>query len=151
MSKLKAVDELNLDIIRHLWNGRKPYAEIANELGITTNTVRNRVNKLKKDGVLQIIGLVDPSAVPGHYSAFMAFKVETHKLAQALEQIGNMKGVVMAGCVNGRYDIMALAFFNEEYTHEKFVFEELSKVDGVIGVETFYVVRGVHWQLRYVL
>ncbi|MBW2026261.1 MAG: AsnC family transcriptional regulator [Deltaproteobacteria bacterium] len=65
------MDEINLAIIRHLWNGRKPYAEIAKDLGMTTNTVRNRVNKLLKAGVLQIIGLVDPKAVSGHYSAFL--------------------------------------------------------------------------------
>jgi len=151
LKRFTDMDEINLAIIRHLWNGRKPYAEIAKDLGVTTNTVRNRVNKLLKAGILQIIGLVDPKAVSGHYSAFMAFKAVPSKVAQVLEQIGNMKGVVMASCVSGRYDIMAVMFFNQEFSHERFIFEELPKVDGLLAVETFFCERGVHWQLRYVL
>ncbi len=69
------LDEINLGIVRHLWNGRKPFAEIAKDLGITTATVRRRVNRLTKGGILQIIGLVDPKAVAGHRSAYMGFKV----------------------------------------------------------------------------
>ena len=145
------LDETNLAIVRHLWNGRKPYAEIAKDLGITTTTVRRRVNSLLEAGILQIIGLVDPKAVAEHRSAFMAFKVEPEKVNQALLQIGRMKGVVMAAWVSGRFDVMAVVFFNRDYSHEKFVLEELPQVDGLLAVETFYVEKGVNWQLRYVL
>ena len=57
-------DETDLTIIRHLWDGRTPFSKIAKELGITTNTVRARVNKLTGDGILQNSGLVDPHAIP---------------------------------------------------------------------------------------
>ena len=145
------LDDTNLAIVRNLWDGRKPYAEIAKDLGITTNTVRRRVNDLTEAGILQIIGLVDPKAVARHRSAFMGFKVEPDKVDQALNQIGQMKGVVMAGWVSGRFDVMAVVFFNQEHSHERFVLEELRKVEGLLAVETFYVERGVNWQLRYVL
>ncbi len=151
MPKSIVLDEINLAIVRHLWNGRRPYAEIAKELGVTTNTVRNRVNRMTKAGVLQIIGLVDPRAIKGHYSAFLTFQVEPDKAEQALEQIGAMKAVVAAACVSGRFDIIAVAFFNEECSHERFIFEELVKVEGLKSVETHFVIKSVNWQLRYVL
>jgi Lrp/AsnC family transcriptional regulator for asnA, asnC and gidA len=144
------LDDINLAIVRHLWNGRKPYAEIAGDLGLATNTVRRRVNYLTEAGILQIIGLVDPKAVPRHRSVFMDFKVEPNKIDQTLNQIGQMKSVVMAGWVSGRFDVMAVVFFNHERLHERLVIEELRKVDGLLAVETFYVERGVNWQLRYV-
>jgi Lrp/AsnC family transcriptional regulator for asnA, asnC and gidA len=105
------LDDINLTIVRHLWNGRKPYAEIAGDLGLATNTVRRRVNYLTEAGILQIIGLVDPKAVPRHRSAFMAFKVEPDKINQDLNQIGQMKSVVMAGWVSGRFDVMTCGVF----------------------------------------
>jgi Lrp/AsnC family transcriptional regulator for asnA, asnC and gidA len=151
MSSVPLLDEINLKIVRHLWDGRKPYADIAKNLNINTATVRRRVDRLVESGVLQIIGLVDPKAVAGHRSAFMAFKVEPDKVPVALEQIGDMKNTVAAGWISGRFDIMAIVMFNEEYSHEKLVLEELPKIEGLLAIETFYVERGVNWQLRYVL
>ncbi len=151
MPSPQLMDEINLGIIRHLWNGRKPFAEIAEDLGITVTTVRRRVNRLIESGILQVIGLVDPKALSGHRSAFMGFKVEPGRVEEALKRIGEMKCVVMAGWVTGRFDIMAVLFFNEEHSHEVFVLEELPSLEGLLGIETFYVERGVNWQLRYVL
>ena len=151
MAESSFLDETNLEIVRHLWNGRKAYAEIAKDLGITTNTVRRRVNSLLDAGILQIIGLVDPKAISEHRSAFMAFKIVPEMVDRALQQIGQMKSVVMAGWVSGRFDVMAVVFFNHEHSHERFVLEELPKVEGLLAVETFYVEKGVNWQLRYVL
>ena len=145
------MDETNLAIIRHLWNGRKPYAEIAEELGITTNTVRNRVNRMLEAGALQIIGLVDPGAIKGHYSAFLTFRIEFNKIEAALEQIGAMKEVVAAIAVSGGFDIIAACFFNEEHNHNRFIYEKLQKVDGIKSVETHFTNKHVNWQLRYVL
>ena len=144
-------DDIDLAIIRHLWNGRTPFSKIAKELGITTNTVRTRVNRLIENGVLQVIGLVDPDAVPNHYSAIMGFNINPKATQKAVKQIGKLMGVVMAGCVSGRFDIMALVFFNEQHTHRDFIFNELAKVDGLVSVETFFVMDAANWQLRYVL
>jgi Lrp/AsnC family transcriptional regulator for asnA, asnC and gidA len=144
-------DDTDLAIIRHLWDGRTPFSEIAKKLGITTNTVRARVNRLIDHGILQIIGLVDPDAVPGHSSAIMSFKVKPEVAQKAVKQIGKLKGVVTAGCVTGRFDIMALVFFNDKHTHRDFIFNELAKIDGLVSVETFFVMDAVNWQLRYVL
>ena len=58
------MDETNKAIIRQLCDGRKPFSAIAEELDITENTVRSRVNKLIDEGVLQISGLVNPEAIP---------------------------------------------------------------------------------------
>ena len=59
------LDETNKAIIKELSNGRKAFSAIAENIGITENTVRSRVNKLLEDGVLQISGLVDLPYVYG--------------------------------------------------------------------------------------
>jgi len=144
-------DDIDLAIIRRLWDGRTPYSKIAKEIGITTNTVRARVNRLIENGVLQIIGLVDPKAFPGHYSAIIGIKAEPKMVKEMVGKIGKLKGVLAAASVTGRFDVMAFVFFNEEYSHRDFIFNELAKVDGVVSVETFFTMDAVNWQLRYVL
>jgi Lrp/AsnC family transcriptional regulator for asnA, asnC and gidA len=44
------IDETNLAIIKRLREGRRSFKQIAEELSITENTVRARVNKLVEEG-----------------------------------------------------------------------------------------------------
>jgi Lrp/AsnC family transcriptional regulator for asnA, asnC and gidA len=145
------LDKADIDIIRNLWDGRTPYSEVAEKVDLTTNTVRNRVNRLLENGALQIISLVDPNAVEGVSSAFIGFKVLPQNVNRALDQIMKLKGMVGASIVTGRFDIMAVFMFNEEYTYNRFLEEELQKVEGLLSMETFFAVGSKTWQLRYVL
>lgn len=145
------LDKADIDIVRYLWDGRTPYSEIAGRVGLTTNTVRNRVNNMLEKGVLQIISLVDPGAVEGHSSAFIGFKIVPQKVIKAGDQIAALKGVVGAVTVTGRFDIMAVVMFNDKHSFTRFLNEELQKVDGLLSMETFFAVGGKTWQLRYVL
>lgn len=145
------VDQTDIEIIRNLWDGRTPYSDIAKKVGLTTNTVRNRVNRMLEKGTLQIISLVNPEAIEGHSSAFMGFKIHPQKINSALDQIIKLRGVVGAAAVSGRFDIMAVVMFNNEYSINNFVEKELIKIDGLLSTETFFAIGGETFQLRYVL
>jgi Lrp/AsnC family transcriptional regulator for asnA, asnC and gidA len=145
------LDELDLKIVRLLWDGRTPYADIAKKVGLTTNTVRARVTRLKDEGILQIIGLVDPFAIPGHSAAFIGFSVEARRLVKIAEEIRKLKGIVGCACVSGRFNLIAMVMFNEQFSHRNLVLEELPKIDGIISLETFFVVEAEQFNLRYVL
>jgi Lrp/AsnC family transcriptional regulator, regulator for asnA, asnC and gidA len=145
------LDKHDVDIIRNLWDGRTPYKEIAEKVGLTTNTVRSRVNKMIESGALQIISLVNPTDLEDHESAFIGFKVLPQNAAAALKDISALVGVVGAASVSGRFDIMAVVMFNEEHSYRRFIEEEVKKVDGLLSSETFFVIGGETFQLRYVL
>ena len=145
------LDKIDLEIVQNLWNGRTPYKEVADKIGLTTNTVRNRVNKMLENDVLQIISLVKPTAIEGNSSAFIGFKISPLKVKTALTQISGLKGVVGATMVSGRFDIIAVIMYNEEHSYEKFLEEELQKIEGLASMETFFSVGGPTFQLRYVL
>ncbi len=145
------LDKIDLEIVHHLYDGRTPYKDVAEKIGLTTNTVRNRVNKMLELGVLQIISLVDPNAVDRHESAFIGFKITPYDINKTMEQIAGLKGVVGAATVSGRFDIIAVVMFNEEHSYSRFLDEELAKVDNLLGMETFFAIGGKTWQLRYVL
>lgn len=50
------IDDINLEIMKELREGRKSFKKIADILQITENTVRSRVKKLTEEGVLDICG-----------------------------------------------------------------------------------------------
>jgi Lrp/AsnC family transcriptional regulator for asnA, asnC and gidA len=151
MGNAMELDDHDIDIIRNLWDGRTPYKEIAAKVGLTTNTVRNRVNRMLESGALQIISLVNPAALRNHQAAYIGFRVVPRLAKDALKTVNTLKGVVGASTVSGRFDIMAIVMFNETHSYKRFIEEELNKVEGLIGTETFFALDGDTFQLRYVL
>lgn len=63
-NSISTLDELDFAIITMLQNdGRKPFAEIAKDLNVAVNTVRNHVAKMVDNSVLTFIARVPPEKV----------------------------------------------------------------------------------------
>ena len=55
------VSALDKRIIEHLQtDGRRPFTQIANDLGVSEAAVRARTNRLIERGILQVVGVTDP-------------------------------------------------------------------------------------------
>ncbi len=144
-------DEINLQIIKHLRDGRKSFKVIADELSITENTVRARVNRLIDEGVLNISGLVDPENIPGHQTAIIGVKIKNMRLVEKGEEFSNLKGVHSVAVVTGRYDLIVQVLLNEEFSLLEFYTSEVTKIDDVQDVETFIVYKGYNINVPYIL
>ncbi len=145
------IDATNLAIIRHLRNGRESFRKIAQDLGISENTVRGRVNAMVSEGVLDIRGLVNPEKIPDHRTAIIGVKLSSMNLISRAEEFSKLKGVVSACVVTGRFDIIVTVLFNEEFRLLDFISEEVSKVKEVQSVETFVVYKGYNHMVPYLL
>lgn len=145
------IDQTNIDIIRLLKDGRKPFKEIADELSITENTVRARVNKLKEEGVLEISGLVDPETIPGHTMVLVGVKLATMHLVKKGEEFSKLKGVVSVKVVTGRYDLILTVFLKEDFGLLEFFTEQVDPLGDVQSVETFVVYKGYNSRVPYIL
>lgn len=153
MADFVKIDSTSLSIIKHLRDGRKPYSVIAEELAITENTVRSRVNKLLSDGVLEITGLVNPEALPGHQMIVATLKMSTVELAAKAEELSKLRGVISVSVVTGRYDLIAYVLLHpsDGFSLLDFFSQELSKIDKIQDIETFVVFEGIDLSVPYVL
>ena len=144
------IDDLNISIIRHLQEGRKSYKTIANELGVSENTIRSRVAKLEEEQILEIKGLVDPEAIPRHRMVVVGVKLGTMDLVSKGKEFSQMRGVVSVSVVTGRFDLILMVLLKEDFDLLEFYTEEVSKVDGVQSVETFVVYKSYNLKLPYI-
>ncbi|MCG8481570.1 MAG: Lrp/AsnC family transcriptional regulator [Spirochaetales bacterium] len=144
-------DDTNLAIIKHLKDGRKSFAAIAQELDVTENTVRSRVTRMMDEGVLEIVGLVNPQQIPGHRSVIIGIKLSTPKLYTKGQEFCSLKGVVNVMLVTGKYDLIVEVLLNENFGLLDFYEEEFSKIDGIQNMETFVVVKNFHHRVPYAL
>lgn len=145
------IDETNIAIIKHLKNGRKPFKQIAEALGITENTVRSRVSKLIEEGLLDITGLVDPEAIPGHHLVMVGVKLKTMDLINKGKEFSQLEGVVSVSVVTGRYDLILIVLLNENFGLLEFYTKEVAKLTEVQSVETFVIYKGYNMKVPYIL
>ncbi len=145
------IDETNLEILRHLKDGRKSYKLIASELSITENTVRSRVKKLIEEGILDISGNVSIDSLTGHNLLYIGVKLKTMELQEKAAEFSKLKGVVSAGIVTGRYDIILQVLLGPENTLLKFITGQVAKIKDVQTIESFIVFEGYNLMVPYIL
>ncbi len=145
------LDDIYTVIIRKLRNGRRSFSEIAKTLGITTNTVRSRVAKLTKLGVLEVQGLVDPEKLDDHFLVIIGVKLNAPTLVKTGEDFRRLKGVVSVAVVTGRFDLMVVVLLNNEFGLMEFYTQEVSKIEQVASSETFVVYKNYDFKVPYVL
>ena len=145
------IDKNNLAIIKHLRNGRKSYKKIAQDLNLSENTVRTRVQKLIDEGVLDISGLVNPESIAGHRVAMVGVKLQSMDLVNKGEEFSNLRGVVSVSVVTGRFDLILIVLLKSGFGLLEFYTEEVSKITDVQSVETFVVYKSYNLKVPYVL
>jgi Lrp/AsnC family transcriptional regulator for asnA, asnC and gidA len=150
--KSSKIDELDLKIISHLQeNGRVPVAELAKRLNQPENTVRYRIERLVKNGVIRrFTALVDPRALGLNVSAAVMFKVDPKKLDQLLEKLTSMKDVTNIYQLSGEWDLIAVVFAKDiQDLHERI--EELRRTEGVKEMNVMITTRIIKSEYRFVL
>jgi Lrp/AsnC family transcriptional regulator for asnA, asnC and gidA len=145
------LDKINIAIIKHLRDGRKSFKKIAEELSIAENTVRARVNRLTKEGILEIAGLVDPEVIPLHRLAIIGVKLKSMDLVKTGEEFSKLKGVISVSVVTGRFDLIATVFLREGFDLLEFYTDEVSRLNDIQSVETFVVYKNYNLKVPYIL
>jgi len=143
------MDDISLQIIKHLRDGRKSFGEIGKNLSITTNTVRARVTKLVKKGVLDIIGSIDPEKIDNHFLVIVGVKSKSMRLLDKGEEFSKLKGVISVAVVTGRFDLILTVLLNNKFGLHEFYTQEVSKIEDVMSTETFVVYKNYNWKVPY--
>jgi Lrp/AsnC family transcriptional regulator for asnA, asnC and gidA len=73
------------------------------------------------------------------------------ELQNKAQEFSRLKGVVSAGIVTGRYDIILQVLLGRDYTLLEFITEQVAKVEDVQTVESFIVYKGYNLKVPYLL
>src|SRR5882757_5954858 len=122
-------------------NARVPNTELARALDVTETTIRNRVNRLLDDGLIEIVAVVNPKVIDASVSAFLTITVtlgEIEKVAQALH---DRQEVRYLSIIIGRGQILTESFFRDHEHLVEFQNEFLATMPSITKVETAIVVR----------
>jgi Lrp/AsnC family transcriptional regulator for asnA, asnC and gidA len=139
--KPDAVDQHVLSILEE--NGRATNREIAEAVGVSEGTVRNRIERLIRDDVLRIVGVTNPAKLGLNTAAVISISAELSRITDIAERIAQAQGVVYVGYTTGNADIIVLAFFpsNDELTD--FMTQTLAAIPGILKAETNIILKPV--------
>ena len=136
------LDDLDRRIVRLLRrDGRLSYAEVARLVGSSEPTVRKRVRRLLQGGAIFVVARVNPAPIGFPIDAVMGIRVARGKVLEVGRRLAAMENVAYVGYLTGTFDIMIEVFLPDTEGLFRFLNEELEAIDGIIGTETWHVLR----------
>lgn len=132
--KLSIIDALDKKIIRVLQiDARKPIVQIAKEINANETTVRRRIEKLQKDGIIERFTVVlDYRKLGRVIKAFIGLRVEPAKLKVIAEHFAKHPDTQVVYRTSGDTDIVTEVIFEKMEDLNTFLEEEL-KLEGILG------------------
>ncbi len=132
---------LDKRIIEHLQaDGRRPFTQIATELGVSEAAVRARTNRLIERGILQVVGVADPGKL-GFQQALIGIRCEPGRMVSVAEALAELPEVDYVVVTTGRFDILIEMVSEDNEGLLNFLTERLQAIEGVQGTETFTYLR----------
>lgn len=131
-----ALDDIAKRIIELLQeDGRRPYAEIGREVGLSEAATRQRVQRLTEAGVIQIVAVTDPLQLGFPRMAMIGIRVtgDPRTIAEALADISELAYVVVT---LGSFDILAEAICESDEHLVDLISTRIRTIPGIVHTES---------------
>ncbi len=135
------LDDVSRAIIEQLQeDGRRPYARIADAVGLSEAAVRQRVARLQEAGVIQIVAVTDPLQLGFRRQAMVGIKADGDvlDLADALAEMSEVDYVVITA---GSFDLLVEAVCEDDDHLLELVGRRIRALPGVRSTETFVYMK----------
>jgi len=135
------LDETSRAIIEILQrDGRRAYATIGKEVGLSEAAVRQRVARLLEHGVMQIVAVTDPLTVGFKRQAMVGLKVEGD-IETVAEQLGALDEVDYVVITAGSFDLIVELVCEDDEQLLDILNTRIRAIDGIRSTETFIYLK----------
>ena len=146
----KPIDIVDSKIIRLLQrDGRMPNTEIAKTLGISEATVRNRLQRLIEEQIIQIVAVGNPFKLGFGIVGSMRIRIDVKKVQNVTEELSKLRELWYIALATGGTDVDIEFNATSLEDLRVLIFEKITKIDGIKGLETSlileYVKRQYDW------
>lgn len=132
---LDDVDRQILEALRQ--DGRTPFAQIADQLGVSPGMIRMRYNRLVEMGYLKVVAITNPLRMGYDAMAMIGVRTDGTKMLEVAQKVSEFDEVVYLIVTTGRYDIMVEVFCRDHADLLRFITEKLYSIEGVRESESF--------------
>ncbi len=145
----KRLDRIDQAIVSQLQeDGRRPYRDMARELGVSEGTVRWRVRRLLESEVVRIAAIADPFRLGYRVLASILLRVAPGDLERVVDMLVSWPEVVYVSSCTGRVDIYIQVVCRDHEDLWELLATRIPAIGGVMDTETLMELK-VH-KLQYV-
>ena len=135
------LDDIAKRIIEQLQkDGRRSYAAIAKDVGLSEAAVRQRIQRLLEAGVMQIVAVTDPLMLGFRRQAMVGVRAEGD-LRDVAERLGQLDEIDYVVLTAGAYDVLLEVVAEDDDHLLRVVNEQIRQVQGVRSTEIFMYLR----------
>ncbi|HEX6515907.1 MAG TPA: Lrp/AsnC family transcriptional regulator [Nocardioidaceae bacterium] len=136
-----ALDEVSKAIIEQLQqDGRRSYAAIGKVVGLSEAAVRQRVQRLIDNGVMQVVAVTDPLELGFARQAMIGIRAqgELEPIADRLAEMSEVDYVVIAA---GSFDLLAEVVCESDEHLLEVLSTRIRTIPNVVSTETFMYLK----------
>jgi Lrp/AsnC family transcriptional regulator for asnA, asnC and gidA len=131
------IDDIDRQIIKHLQtDGRMPYSQLGQLIGLSDASARQRVNRLTERGVIDIVAVTDPTTLGLGIQAMLGIAVAGDARRIAVD-IGACDEAVYVVLTTGRYDLLVEVVVADGDA----LLGLLAELNGITGVASIETIR----------
>jgi Lrp/AsnC family transcriptional regulator for asnA, asnC and gidA len=130
------LDDVDRAIIEHLQrDGRMPYTRLGAAVGLSEAAVRQRVQRLIDNGVMQVVAVTNPLSLGFRRMAMIGVRTSgpSDQIAEQLQAMNDIDYLVVTA---GSFDLMAEVVVSDDRDLLDLV-NRIRSVPGVVGTESF--------------
>ena len=142
-----ALDRIDKHILKLMQeNGRISNLELADQVGLSPTPCSRRVKRLEDSGMIAgHVTLLDPQALGLNLTAIIGISMDRHtpdRFESFEKAISTMPEVIECSIVTGQTaDFLLKVVVKDMQHYEKFLLGNLTRLDGVTGVHSSFVLR----------
>ena len=143
---LDRIDKHILELMQA--NGRISNLELADQVGLSPTPCSRRVKRLEESGFITgHVTLLDPQALGLNLTAIVGIAMDRHtpdRFESFEKAISSMPEVIECSIVTGQTaDFLLKVVVRDMQHYEKFLLGNLTRLDGVTGVHSSFVLRNL--------
>ncbi|MGE5702867.1 MAG: Lrp/AsnC family transcriptional regulator [Clostridia bacterium] len=145
------LDDMDYGIVRALQeNARLPFTQIAKELGVTEKTIRMRVQQMQDEGVLSLVGIVNPVKAGLNVQSFVQIAVEAQRLDEVVASLNEIVEVRLIVLTSGDYQLITQILVRNYEELSQFLMNKLNKIPGVLRVNVINELKILKSKYKFV-
>ncbi|MCU1605140.1 MAG: asnC [Modestobacter sp.] len=146
------LDEMEMRLLAALGSdGRRSYADLSKELGLSETAIARRVTALTSTNRLYFVAMVDPAALGFELEVIVRLRVDLSRLESAAAELASLQPVRYVSATTGFSDLVFEGVFRDNGDMYKFLTQRLPQIDGIREVEVDVVLETVKRAFRYPL
>ncbi|EAQ00205.1 putative AsnC-family transcriptional regulator [Janibacter sp. HTCC2649] len=121
-------------------DGRRSYAAIAKEVGLSEAAIRTRVQRLLDGGVMQIVAVTDPLQLGFRRQAMIGVRTDGDLLAVA-DKLTELPEVDYLVTTAGTFDLLCEVVCEDDDHLLELITQRMRRMPGVVSTETFVYLK----------